>query len=49
MYVYLRLINPDFLSPLNDTTLGRYVLVPLAAMLEVLGLYLSYRLSRFEA
>ncbi len=49
MYLYLRLLNPDFLSPLNDTSLGRYVLVPVAALLEVLGLYLSYRLSRFEA
>jgi len=26
-----------------------YVLVPAAALLEVLGLYLSFRLSRFEA
>ena len=49
MYLYLRLLNPDFLSPLDDTTLGRYVLVPVAALLEGLGLYLSYRLSRFEA
>lgn len=49
MYLYLRLLNPDFLSPLDDTTLGRYVLVPAAALLEVLGLFLSYRLSRFEA
>jgi tight adherence protein B len=49
MYLYLRLLNPEFLSPLNDTSLGRYVLVPVAALLEVLGLYLSYRLSRFEA
>lgn len=48
MYLYLRLLNPDFLSPLDDTALGRYVLVPVAALLEVLGLYLSYRLSRFE-
>lgn len=48
MYLYLRLLNPDFLSPLDDTAVGRYVLVPVAALLEVLGLYLSYRLSRFE-
>jgi len=48
MYLYLRLLNPDFLSPLDDTALGRYVLVPLAVLLEVLGLFLSYRLSRFE-
>jgi tight adherence protein B len=49
MYLYLRMLNPDFLSPLDDTALGRYLLVPAAALLEVLGLYLSYRLSRFEA
>ncbi len=48
MYLYLRVLNPDFLSPLDDTALGRYVLVPAAALLEVLGLYLSYRLSRVE-
>lgn len=49
MYVYLRLLNPAFLSTLDETVLGRNVLVPLAALLEVLGLYLSYRFSRFEA
>jgi tight adherence protein B len=48
MYLYLRLLNPDFVSTLGGTALGRYVLVPVAALLEFLGLYLSYRVSRFE-
>src|SRR5207245_4752857 len=46
MYLYLRLLNPEFLSPLNDTSLGRYVLVPVAALLASLGPSLSSLLSR---
>jgi Flp pilus assembly protein TadB len=49
MYLYLRLISPELLSTLDQTVLGRYVLVPTAAGLEVLGIYLSLRLSRFSA
>jgi Flp pilus assembly protein TadB len=49
MYLYLRLISPELLSTLDQTVMGRYVLVPTAAALEVLGVYLSLRLSRFSA
>jgi Flp pilus assembly protein TadB len=49
MYLYLRLISPELLSTLDQTVVGRYVLVPTAAGLEVLGIYLSLRLSRFSA
>lgn len=49
MYLYLRLISPELLSTLDQTVLGKYVLVPTAAGLEVLGIYLSLRLSRFSA
>jgi Flp pilus assembly protein TadB len=49
MYLYLRLVNPQLLSVLDDTTLGRFVLFPLAAALEVAGIALSFRIARFEA
>ncbi len=49
MYLYLRLVSPDLLGALDETVLGRYVLFPAAAVLEVLGLYLSFRIARFEA
>ncbi|MEA2646654.1 MAG: hypothetical protein QOE92_1737 [Chloroflexota bacterium] len=46
IYLYLRLVSPYFLNVLDDTWTGRYVLLPAAAGLEVLGIYLSFRLSR---
>jgi Flp pilus assembly protein TadB len=46
MYVYFRLVAPDLLSVLDHTALGRYVLLPGAAVLECLGLYLSVRVTR---
>jgi Flp pilus assembly protein TadB len=49
MYVYLRLISPELLSTLDQTAMGKYVLVPTAAALELLGIYLSLKLSRFSA
>ena len=49
MYLYLRLVNPQLLSVLDETMLGRFVLFPLAAALEVAGIALSLRIARFEA
>jgi Flp pilus assembly protein TadB len=49
MYLYLRLVNPQLLSVLDETILGRFVLFPLAAALEVAGIALSLRIARFEA
>lgn len=49
MYLYLRLMSPQLLSVLDETTVGRYILFPLAATLEVIGLALSFRIARFEA
>jgi tight adherence protein B len=46
LFFYLRLLNPDFLEVLDTTALGRYVLVPAAVFLEVLGIVLSFRLVR---
>lgn len=48
MYLYLRLMSPQLLSLLDDTAFGRYILFPLAAALEVIGLALSFRIARFE-
>ena len=48
MYLYLRLISPDLLLALDQTVLGRYFLFPTAAFLEVLGIYLSFRIARLE-
>ena len=48
MYVYLRLMSPHLLSVLDETVLGRFVLVPLAAALEVSGIVLSFRIARFD-
>ena len=49
MYLYLRVVSPDLLGALDETVLGRYVLFPAAALLEVLGIFLSFRIARFEA
>jgi Flp pilus assembly protein TadB len=49
LYLYLRLMSPQLLSVLDDTMLGRFVLFPLAALLEVAGIVLSLRIARFEA
>src|SRR4029077_5079423 len=49
MSLYLRRVNPQLLSVLDETMLGRFVLFPLAAALEVAGIALSLRIARFEA
>jgi Flp pilus assembly protein TadB len=46
IYIYLRVVSPYFLNVLDDTWTGRYVLLPAAALLEVTGIWLSFRLSR---
>jgi Flp pilus assembly protein TadB len=49
MYLYLRLTSPQLLSVLDQTAMGRFVLLPVAAVLEVAGIALSFRIARFEA
>ena len=49
LYLYLRLINPDFFFVLDQTFLGKFVLFPAAVALEVLGLVLSFRVATVEA
>jgi Flp pilus assembly protein TadB len=48
LFFYLRLINRDFFVVLDSTAVGRYLLFPFAACLEVLGITLSFRLSRVD-
>ena len=48
LFFYLRLIDPDLFTVLDATSVGRYVLLPVAVALEVLGIVLSFRLARVE-
>ena len=48
LFFYLRLINPDFFSVLDATTVGRFVLMPAAVGLEILGLVLSFQVAKVE-
>jgi Flp pilus assembly protein TadB len=49
LFLYLRVIDSELFSVLDDTTVGRWVLLPVAVALEVLGIVLSFRLARGEA
>lgn len=49
LFFYLRLIDSDLFTVLDATTVGRWVLLPVAVALEVLGIVLSFRLARVEA
>jgi Flp pilus assembly protein TadB len=49
LFFYLRLVDSDLFSVLDETSLGRWVLLPVAVALEVLGIVLSFRLARVEA
>jgi Flp pilus assembly protein TadB len=48
MYAYLRLMSPQLLGVLDETTVGRLVLFPTAAVLEILGIALSFRIARID-
>lgn len=48
LFLYLRLVDRDFFSVLDDTFTGRFLLLPAAVCLEVLGVVLSFRVSRVE-
>jgi Flp pilus assembly protein TadB len=49
MFLYFRLVAPDLLNTLDTTALGRFVLLPAAALLECLGLYLSFQVTRLRS
>jgi Flp pilus assembly protein TadB len=49
LFLYLTLVNGELIAPVMATPLGRYVLLPAAALLEVTGIVLSWRVTRLEA
>lgn len=49
MFVYLAFANGELIAPVLSTPLGRYVLLPAAAVLEITGIALSWRITRLEA
>lgn len=48
MFVYLSIANPELTAPVTSTALGQLVLLPLGIGLEVLGIILSWRVTRLE-
>jgi len=48
LFLYLVLVNRELVAPVLDTALGRYVLLPAAALLEAAGIWLSLRVARLE-
>lgn len=49
LFLYLSLVNPELIAPVTSTALGQIVLLPLAVLLEVAGIVLSWRVTRLEA
>ena len=49
MFLYLLAANGELISPVTTTALGKYVLLPAAALLEIAGIALSWRITRLEA
>ena len=49
LFVYLVLVNPELVAPVTSTALGQFVLLPLAVLLEITGIVLSWRVTRLEA
>jgi Flp pilus assembly protein TadB len=48
LFVYLLIVNRELVAPVVDTAVGRFVLLPAAALLEVAGIVLSWRVTRLE-
>jgi len=48
LFVYVLIVNRELVAPVVDTALGRFVLLPAAALLEVAGIVLSWRVTRLE-
>ena len=49
LFIYLVLVNPELVAPVTSTALGQFVLLPLAVILEIAGIVLSWRVTRLEA
>jgi Flp pilus assembly protein TadB len=48
LFLYLRVLDSSLFAVLDATTLGRWVLLPAAVFLEVVGIVLSFRFARVE-
>jgi len=48
LFLYLSAVNPELIRPVSSTALGQYVLLPAAVLLEVVGIVLSWRVTRLE-
>ena len=48
LFLYLSAVNPELIAPVTSTALGQYVLLPAAVLLEILGIVLSWRVTRLE-
>jgi Flp pilus assembly protein TadB len=48
LFLYLTVANGELIAPVAATPLGRYVLFPAAALLEVTGIVLSWRVTRLD-
>jgi Flp pilus assembly protein TadB len=48
LFLYLRVLDGSLFDVLDATTVGRWVLMPAAVFLEVLGIALSFRFARVE-
>jgi Flp pilus assembly protein TadB len=49
LFLYLSAVNPELIRPVTSTALGQYVLLPVAVLLEIAGIVLSWRVTRLEA
>ena len=49
LFLYLVAVNHELVAPVIDTDLGRLVLLPAAALLELTGIVASLRVTRLEA
>jgi Flp pilus assembly protein TadB len=48
LFLYLSAVNPELIAPVTSTPLGQYVLLPTAVLLEIVGIVLSWRVTRLE-
>jgi len=49
LFLYLVAVNPELVAPVTSTALGQFVLLPAAVLLEITGIFLSWRVTRIEA
>jgi len=48
LFLYLSAANPELIRPVTSTALGQFVLLPAAVLLEIAGIFLSWRVTRLD-